>query len=446
MEKYLIEKDTEITPQILGQYLQKFQTKELPILKRMWNYYIGKQKILFKQSKDESKVFNKIVTNYCKYIVDNYRGYLVGIPVSYENENMQDVIDILNYNDVESEDAELLRQALIFGKAFELNYVDAEGKQRFRVLDSRNCIDIYDNTLNNDLQYVVRFWEEELDANNEQIYTVEVYGKEKLSTYKSDSGFNTFTLLSETPLFYKDCPCTVLKLNEDCTSVFEQIIGLQDAYNEVVSGNIDDFDAFADAYMIIKGMTADTDDLAEMKSKRVLLLDADADASYLTKNINDVQVQNTLKKLNDNIHKIANCPDFTDEAFMAQSGVAIRYKLVGFENSAAGIAANFKKALQRRIELICSILALTDTEEVWRDVKITISRNLPFDLEGTVAIINQLRGLVSTRTLLSLLPFVKNVAEELKAVEEEKLTNMELYSFGNNNSEDEEVEEDGDEE
>lgn len=444
MEKYLIEKDKQITTQILGQYLQKFQTRELPVLKRWANYYNGKQKILFKQSKDESKVFNKIVTNYCKYIVDNYKGYLTGLPVTYENDNLQDVLDILHYNDVNSEDSELLRQALIFGKAFELNYLDADGKQRFKVLDARNCIDIYDNTLNNDLQYVVRFWEEELDANNEPIYTVEVYGKEKITTYKSDSGFNTFTLLSETPVYFGDCPCTVLKLNEDCTSIFEQVIGLQDAYNEVVSGTIDDFDAFADAYMIIKGMDADKEDLADMKAKRILLMDSDADASYLTKSINDTQVQNTLKKLNDNIHKIANCPDFTDEAFMAQSGIAIRYKLVGFENAAAGIANNFKKALQRRIELICNVLTLTDTEEVWRDVNITINRNLPFDLEGTVAIINQLRGLVSTRTLLSLLPFIKDIDDELKAVEEEKTANMELYSYGvNNNAEDkEETEED----
>jgi hypothetical protein len=34
----------------------------------------------------------------------------------------------LNYNDVKNEDSEYLRNALIFGRAFEINYVDEEGK------------------------------------------------------------------------------------------------------------------------------------------------------------------------------------------------------------------------------------------------------------------------------------------------------------------------------
>jgi SPP1 family phage portal protein len=55
----------------------------------------------------------------------------------------------------------------------------------------------------------------------------------------------------------------------------------------------------------------------------------------------------------------------------------MRYKLVGFENVASSIVANMTKALQRRIELICEILTLTGGEEMWRDVNITFTRNLP---------------------------------------------------------------------
>lgn len=426
---YLIERDKEITEDILRQFLMKFQGKDVPKLQKYKNYYDGKQAILSKVSKDETKQYAKIVTNFTKYITDSYAGYLTGIPVQYDNDDFEDVIDILKYNDYVQEDAGLLTDALIYGRAFEINYVQPDGVQRFRTLDPRTCIPVYTNDLNNDLEYVIRFWEYELDANNQPMYMVEVYGTKTVKRYHSNAGFMSFWFIEEVPHFYGQCPVTVLSLNKDEKSIFDQVITLQDAYNEVLSGSVDDFNAFADAYLVLKGMTADEEDLIGMKQNRVLMMDADCSADYLTKTINDVQVTNLLTNFKDNIHKIANCPDFTDEKFMAQSGVAIRYKLVGFENAASSIESNMRKALQRRIEIICSIISLTDTERLWRDVDITFTRNLPTDMSDTVNMVNSLRGLVSTRTLLQLLPFVTDVDAELEELKAEKEENMELYSF-----------------
>ena len=162
------------------------------------------------------------------------------------------------------------------------------------------------------------------------------------------------------------------------------------------------------------------------------MMDADADAQYLTKSIGDTQIQNMLQNVNDQIHKISASPDFNDDKFMAQSGIAMRYKLVGFENAASAIESNMKKALQRRLELISAILGLIgSTEEaLWREAQITFTRNLPADLTQTVQIVNQLRGIVSQETLLTLLPFVQDVDEEMERVKAEKEESMELYSFG----------------
>ena len=207
-------------------------------------------------------------------------------------------------------------------------------------------------------------------------------------------------------------------------------MNLQDSYNTLVSASIDDVESFADAYLVLKGCSADDDDLTKMKENRVLLLDADCSAEYLTKSISDTQVQNLLININDNIHKISNSPDFNDEKFAAQTGIAMRLKLTGFENKASSIEAQMRKALIRRIELISEIVKLTDAEFIWRDVKINFTRNLPFDLTEAVNVVNALRGIVSEKTLLTLLPFVDNPDEELEAVKKEKEENMELYSFG----------------
>ena len=432
---YLIDKNAELTPLILGKILNRFQTVELPKLIKSYKYYKGEQAITLKQPTDTGKPANKIITNFCHTITDTYEGYLTGVPIQYSNDNFDEILNILKYNDVKNEDGEFLRQGLIFGRSFEICYIDEDKKQRFRTLDPRECIPVYDNTLNNNLLYVIRFWRSDMfDKSNEE-YIVEVYGAQSTKRYKSNVGFSSFTLIEEVPNFYGQCPITVFSLNTEEESIFHNIMSLQDAYNTLLSSEIDDWESFCDAYMILKGAAIDEEEMENMKKHRLLIMDTDAEAQYLTKDVNDVQIRNMLQLVNDNIHKIACCPDFSQESFGTSSGIALRYRLLGFENNAAAIESNFKMALQRRIELLCSIIQLTGGEALWRDVKITFYRNLPINLEETSTIVNNLRGLVSDETLLSQIPFISDVEEEMKKLSKQKEAAVSLYNFGNGEEE-----------
>lgn len=423
-------------------FIQKFVQDESPRLEKYFNYYEGNQAILRKMVNDPTKPCNRIVTNYCYTIVGNYQGYLTGQDITYTSPNdISAIVDILSYNDVRTEDSELLKQALIYGRSFEINYVDEDGKQRFKVLDTRQCIPVYDNTLNQNLLCVIRFYPiDQFDVSNG--YNVDIYYTDRIEYYTMNTGFTTLRFIGEEQHFYHQVPVTVFSLNPEEKSIFDKIMGLQDAYNTLLSSEVDDFEAFCDAYLVLKNVTATADDVAEMKEKRVIVLPyaaqgVDPDASFLNKNISDTQIENMLTNIDEQIHKISNSPDFTDEAFGTSSGVAMKYKLLGFENTAGAIAANMTKALQKRLELICEILNLTSGEQMWRDVEITFTRNLPVDLAETANLVNTLKGTVSDRTLLSLLPFVSDIDKELEMVEESKLRNIELYSFSSNSTSDE---------
>lgn len=423
-------------------FIQKFVQYESPRLEKYFNYYEGNQAILRKMVNDPTKPCNRIVTNYCYTIVGNYQGYLTGQDITYTSPNdISTIVDILSYNDVRTEDSELLKQALIYGRSFEINYVDEDGKQRFKVLDTRQCVPVYDNTLNQSLLCVIRFYPiDQFDVSNG--YNVDIYYTDRIEHYTMNTGFTTLRFIGEEQHFYHQVPVTVFSLNPEEKSIFDKIMGLQDAYNTLLSSEVDDFEAFCDAYLVLKNVTATADDVAEMKEKRVIVLPyaaqgVDPDASFLNKNISDTQIENMLTNIDEQIHKISNSPDFTDEAFGTSSGVAMKYKLLGFENTAGAIAANMTKALQKRLELICEILNLTSGEQMWRDVEITFTRNLPVDLAETANLVNTLKGTVSDRTLLSLLPFVSDIDKELEMVEESKLRNMELYSFSSNSTSEE---------
>jgi SPP1 family phage portal protein len=253
------------------------------------------------------------------------------------------------------------------------------------------------------------------------------------------------SLISEVPHYFNQCPANVWALPDE-KSIFDCIITLQDAVNELVSSEIDDYSAFCDAYMALVGVDADSSDIAEMKKNRVMVLPEGASASYLVKAGNDVQIENIVKRLENSIYRISQCVDFLSETFVGgvSSGIAIRYRLTGMESRAAKICAEMKKALQRRVEIICGIASLKLGEDVFRDINITFKRNIPEDITATINMINALKGTVSDATLLSQLDFITDVNAEIEAVEAQKKANMDVYGFGSINTLD--GEENGEEE
>ena len=437
---FYLNKETELNIDLLQKMLNKFKISVEPNLKRYKNYYNGNQAILNKSYKDTSKPCNKTITNYCKNIVDSYCGYLASPSyISYSSENdITDIMNILRYNDYQSEDADFLLNALIYGTAAELMYIDSVGKTRFRLIDPTQCFGVYDDSLENDLLYFVRFYKAN-EWDDTDLYNVDVYSDYDIKHYtmSGDNGYLTF--VSEEPHYFSQCPANIFSLPDE-KSIFDCVMSLQDAANELISSEIDDYSAFCDAYLVLTGCDSDDDDIAAMKENRVLLMPDGATAAWLTKNANDAQVENILKRIHDSIYRIAQCPDFSSETFVGgvSSGIAIRYRLTGMETRAAKIAAEMKKALQRRVEIICGIASLKLGEEVFRDVKIDFKRNIPEDLTATINLVNTLKGSVSDATLLSQLPFIDDVNKELEAIEAQKQKNLELYSFAPTSGEDEE--------
>lgn len=437
--KYVVDSAEDLNQLRIIQIIQDFQTRELPRLMKYKNYYDGRQKILQKRYSDSSKPCNRIVVNFCDNIVKNYQGYIAGQNIRYENEDDR-LQDVLNYNDVADQDSEWLENTLVYGKSYEVMYIDSDKKIRFKLFETTECIPVYLNSLEEPLVAVIRMYRvNPMDKINEE-WSVEVYMDDKTDYYRSQPGFASLTFIDSEPNYFNQVPITVFEIED---SIFKKILDLQDAYNSILSDSLDDFDAFADAYLMLKGMSGTTsDDIAQMKQDRVLLLDSDGDASFLVKNMTDAETQERLDSIEKHIYKLSQCIDFMDEAFMAQSGVAIRYKLMSMENRASTIVSAMTKALQKRVELIYSILSITEGEDLWRDVEINFTRNIPdLTIPQTPAEVLQYRGFVSDRTLLSLLPFVKDIDKEIEEVQKQMSNSLSLYSFPER-EEEEEVEED----
>lgn len=412
--------------------INQFNLSAVPRLQKYRNYYNGKQAILNKSYPDSSKPCSRVVTNYCQDIADAYCGYLASPNyISYNSDSdISAVMEVLNYNDYQSEDSDFLLDALKYGIAYELMYLDNAAKVRFRLIDPLTAFAVFDDTLTGDLLYFVRMYKDD-DWDESDTYNVDVYSDSSIKHYTMAGRNGNPIFVSEEPHYFGQCPANVFALPDE-KAIFDCILSLQDAANEILSDEIDDYSAFCDAYLTIVGADLEPEDVASMKQSRVLILPEGAAANWLTKNANDTQVENILKRIHDNIYRIAKCPDFSSETFVGgvSSGIAIRYRLTGMETRAAAICARMKKALQRRIEIICGIASLKLGEEVFRDIDISFTRNIPEDNSSIVNLVNALKGTVSDATLLAQIPFVKDVQTELEAVKAQKQENISLYSFG----------------
>lgn len=428
---FYINRNTELDVKLLQKMINRFCVVEQPKLRKYKNYYDGIQAILNKNYSDTSKPCNRTVVNYVKNICDSYAGYLATPGyINYRSEqDIEAIMDVLRYNDYQTEDADFLLDALVYGIAAELMYIDNTGHTRFKLINPVNCFGVYDDSLTGDLLYFVRFYEAS-EWDDSDLYYLDVYSDFSVKHYTMSGMNGNVTFNSENPHYFSQCPANIFMLPDE-KSIFDCIMGLQDSVNELLSSEVDDYGAFVDAYLILQGVDAEADDIAAMKQNRVLLLPENAEAKWLTKNANDTQIENILKRIHDSIYRIAQCPDFSSESFVGgvSSGIAIQYRLTGMENRAGIIEGRMKKALQRRIEIICGIASLKFGEEVFRDIQIEFKRNIPADVANTINMINALKGTVSDATLLSQLDFVSDVNAELDAVKEQKAENMSLYSF-----------------
>lgn len=442
---FSLNKDVILDAALLQKMIGRFNLNIKPSLNKYKNYYDGIQSILQKCYNDPSKPCNKLVINYCKNIVDSYCGYLATPGhISYRSdEDIEEIMNILRYNDYQTEDNRFLENALIYGVAAELMYFDSLGQTRFKLIDPTSCFGVYDDSLSGDLMYFVRMYKEN-EWDDSDVYKVDVYDDILVKHYTMRGMNGALTFIAEEQHFFSQCPANIFVLPGE-KSIFDCVMSLQDGANALLSGEIDDYEAFCDAYLVLDGVDADAEDIQAMKDNRVLILPVGAKAQYLVKSAQDTQVENILNRIERDIYRVSQCVDFSSESFTGgvSSGVAIRFKLSGMETLAGKIEGAMKKALQRRIEIIAGIASLKMGEEMFRDTEITFKRNIPEDVATVIAMINALKGTVSDATLLSQLDFITDVNAEIEAVKAQKQENMSLYSpmsFGEPEEENEEEE------
>lgn len=215
--------------------------------------------------------------------------------------------------------------------------------------------------------------------------------------------------------------------NEDKQGDFEQLIPLIDAYNLLQSDRVNDKEQFVDAFLFLSGIDIDSEQAKKLREERILMGYEGAAAQYLSKVLTEADIKVLRDDIKNDIHRFSMVPDLSDESFGNNlSGVAIKYKLMGFEQHIKNKERYFAKTLRKRFELYNAFLAIKGSMETvpTHRVDIVFTYNLPANELELSQMINNLKGTVSNETLLERLPFISDAKEEAELVKKEQAENQ----------------------
>lgn len=395
--------------------------------------YLGEQDILGDPSPGADKPDNRLVANFPGYITTVHTGYFMGHPVSYESENdefMAVLRDINADNNEAEHNFELAKTASKTGRAYELLYVDENSNIKFSWCDPSDVIMIVDHHVDAKIIGALRFWTIET-ASQDTVTYCELYDRDTVYLFKGGAAASAMTLQEERPHFFGDVPIVEYKNNKEGQGDYEKVLSLVHSYDKTQSENANDFEYFSDAYLKITGASGTNgDDVTTLKHDKVLILPDGADAEWMIKAIQDTANENYKNRLEADIHKMSFTPDLSDESFAGNtSGEAMKYKLWGLEQMAVQKERGFQKGLQRRIKLICNVLATKGKVYDFRDVRITFTRNMPSIVSDVAETIGKLAGLVPHKRLLALLPFVEDAEQAYQELQDEKAGMINLDDY-----------------
>ena len=434
---YITASDTTITTKNIETWLQNFQQLKIryDILE---GYYQGKDflnKIETELDKANKRQVNNIHSLLARMIVNNACGYFMGKPVTYtfEDASFEKTVDeVLWRNDEQAENQTLAKTASKFGVAYEIMGLNAEKQIYLKDLSPLNTFFVVDDTILENKICAITYWTRKL-SNGNILTKGYVYTKEEIIPFKGQDKVYTFGE-SEVNPFKPIIPVFEYKNNDEQVGDFEPVTELLSAYSKLLSTNFDDVDSVANSILALINAKINRDEVNELKKSRILELMGDnTDIRYLNKTLDKDYVQYLREALRDDIFSITNVPDLTDEKFAGnQSGVALSYKLIGFENLRLIKKNYFEKGLYQRLRCLLNYKNLTNTPKEIEEgsIVITFQVNLPSNIDKDKQYADLYNaGVLSLETTLELMESVDDVKEELKRIDSEKPSLEEMNEY-----------------
>ena len=406
------------------------------LLKKRWT--IGKEG---KMQSIENLPNARIIDNQYKKAVDQKVNYLFSqLPsIKCDDERYQEMVQDLYDNRFLRTLNKIALESYLCGISW-LYISNDNGELSMTKMDSTEIIPIWQDRNHESLDAIIRVYqtEEYKDGNIKMIDKVALYTKDDVRIYLRDKDYTEIKVegyLEKDGLRYSfgEIPFVYFKSNSSEMPLLKRVKSLQDAINAILSNYYDNMlEDPRNTIMILKNY--DGQDLGEFRQKLAQygavkvstgVDGADGDVNTLEVNVNSENYRLILDLLKEKL--IENAMGFdmkSDKTSNAPNELNIKSMYSDMELDANQTSLEFTASLEhlerflKQIKNIKNDKLISTTE---------FKRNLMVNDEATINMIIQSEGLLSKKTLLSHHPFVDNVDEEIRAIDDEDSIEMGDY-------------------
>lgn len=414
--------EAEITKEELQEFIGKNTALAQRRYKKLIDAYCNRYAIYNMPSKPKYKPDNRLSVNFAKYITDTFNGFFIGIPVKTQCDDARVAeyagqVDL--YNNQDDQNAELAKLCSIYGRAYEMYYVNTESRLCITYLPPTQAFMIYDDSVNTNPKYFVRYY---LDA--DKIMHGSISDDSKIRYFSYDGGLLKYDNAEGELHGFGGVPAVEYYENEERIGLYEGALSMMDEYNKALSEKANDIDYFADAYMKVIGPDMKKSDTANIRDSRIINIPAvdgvNGDADFLAKPNADTSQENLLNRLERQIFVTCMVANINDENFNAASGQAMRYRLTIMSDLAKTKQRKFTACFNRRYRLLFSNPVSKMAKDDWMKLRFQFTLNYPVNLTEEADVAGKLKGIVSDETLLSVLSIVNDTKEEIRRMREDE--------------------------
>ena len=429
---------SEITPDFISKTIDAFDgSRERQGLAEDTAYYeADNPHIMNRKLPMDSGPDNRLPVSYARRIINLVSGYMYKpglVSYAYEGEDSryEDAIrQTFRENGENIKTEQVGKQASIYGIGYEYHYVqgvvnqDAEGRPsvsavpRFVKLPAPEVIAIWDKQIEPALLGFIRYVPETQDA-----WRVTCVNDSQIQEYLKTKGGGGELKPYGPPKrhYYGQVPLAVFKNNEECMGDFDPVVPLIDAYDVLMSDSMNEFDRFAWAYLLLKGMALSPENAEKVKRLRAFEnLDDTGDVAWLTKQMDTNFIKYMSDTIRNEIHRQSGIPNLEDYDSAGASGKTMSKFIYLMELFTDPKESYFRQGLAKRIELVTEILSIQARGGDPSEWRITMNRNTPDNSLEQAEIFAKYSGFVSHKTLLQeFADFVDDPVEEIERLEAE---------------------------
>lgn len=337
-------------------------------INKLDDIYRGKTDILGKVKEVRESINHKINENRAWEIVNFYNGYLFGEPVQYvrrENSKKNDADDVIaadinslnGYSFAAGKaacDKKLGEWMFKAGHGYRLTLPNAkwekEGDESPFTMTSLNPAQtfiIYSSDVDGHPLAGVHVVMRENNKVVFSVYTDESYFEFKESGKVSVKGHTVGMI-----------PIVEYPLESSRLGVFEVVVDLLNALNELQSNRMDDIVQFVNSFLALLGSEMSEETHQKMEAWKMLCLPEGSDVKYVSANLSQADVQTLKNDILDAIVTITGIPTRGNGASESSNGVAVQLRS-GWQDAEARakcIETMFKEAETKTLKLVLRIL------------------------------------------------------------------------------------------